>query len=138
MGPFAYRVLEAAYQIRVERAWNPSIYNIRYIKPIDIALIDEICRKYSTIVTVENGTVTEYTSKKEYTVGIRGTGIPDEYIHQSTQEEQRMRCGLTADKIYDCILEEIEKNIVKKIKKFWRYKIYTYLCNPKSREMLSR
>ena len=105
MGSFANRVLEAAYRIMAERAWNPSIYNIRYIK----ALIDEICRKYSTIVTVEDGAVTEYASKKEYTVGIRGTGIPDEYIHQSTQEEQRMRCGLTTDKIYDCILEEIEK-----------------------------
>jgi 1-deoxy-D-xylulose-5-phosphate synthase len=116
-GPFCYRAKEAAEKILAEKGWNPAIYNIRYIKPLDERMLDEIFAEFDRIITVEDGTiigglygaVTEYASKKEYTVGIRGTGIPDEYIHQSTQEEQRMRCGLTTDKIYDCILEEIEK-----------------------------
>ena len=88
-----------------------------YIKPLDEKMLDEILAKFDRIITVEDGTiigglygaVTEYASKKESKAGIRGIGIPDEYIHQSTQEEQREQCGLTQNMIYASILEEIEK-----------------------------
>ena len=116
-GPFCYRAKEAAEKILAEKGWNPAIYNIRYIKPLDEKMLDEILAKFDRIITVEDGTiigglygaVTEYASKKESKAGIRGIGIPDEYIHQSTQEEQREQCGLTQNMIYASILEEIEK-----------------------------
>ena len=116
-GPFCYRAKEAAERIRAEKGWNPGIYNIRYIKPLDEKMLDEIFYGFDRIMTIEDGTiigglygaVTEYASRKEYKAGIRGIGIPDEYIHQSTQEEQREQCGLTQNMIYASILEEFEK-----------------------------
>ena len=116
-GPFCYRAKEAAERIQAEKGWNPAIYNIRYIKPLDEKMLDEIFSGFDRIITVEDGTiigglygaVTEYASKKDYKAGIHGTGIPDEYIHQSTQEEQREQCGLTQEMIYSAILKEIEK-----------------------------
>ena len=116
-GPFCYRAKEAAERIQSEKGWNPAIYNIRYIKPLDEKMLDEVFSGFDRIITVEDGTiigglygaVTEYASKKDYKAGIHGIGIPDEYIHQSTQEEQRERCCLTTNTIYGSILEEIEK-----------------------------
>ena len=116
-GPFCYRAKEAAEKINSEKGWNPAIYNIRYIKPLDEELLDEIFGEFESIITIEDGTiigglysaVTEYASKKGYKKGIHGIGIPDQYINQSTQEEQREQCGLTSDMIYRSILKEIEK-----------------------------
>ena len=116
-GPYCYRAKEAAEKILTEKGWNPAIYNIRYIKPLDEKLLDSIFADFERIITIEDGTiigglysaVTEYASKMEYKAGIRGIGIPDEYIHQSTQEEQREQCGLTGSTIYVSIMEEIEK-----------------------------
>jgi 1-deoxy-D-xylulose-5-phosphate synthase len=116
-GPFCYRAKEAAEKILAEKGWNPAIYNIRYIKPLDERMLDEIFAEFDRIITVEDGTiigglygaVSEYASRKDHKTGIRGIGIPDEYIHQSTQEEQRDRCGLTKNMIYASILEEFEK-----------------------------
>ena len=116
-GPFSYRALEAADQIKAEKGWNPSIYNIRYIKPLDTSLIDNICRKHSVIVTVEDGTVigglhgavAEYISERHPSVRVIPVGIPDRYISQGTQEELREECGLTVKQIYDTIFGEQEK-----------------------------
>ena len=38
-GPFAYRALEAAEQLKSQTGWSPAIYNIRYIKPVDQELL---------------------------------------------------------------------------------------------------
>jgi len=114
-GPVSYRALEAADLMKASGAdWNPSIYNIRYIKPLDTDLIDEACRKHSVIVTVEDGTilgglhgaVAEYISAIWPSVRIIPVGIPDRYISQGTQQELREECGLTASQIKEVILGE--------------------------------
>ena len=114
-GPVAYRAMEATDLLKASGAdWNPSIYNIRYIKPLDTALLDEACRKHSVIVTVEDGTVigglhgavAEYVSAVWPSVRVIPVGIPDRYISQGTQQELREECGLTASRIKEAILGE--------------------------------
>ena len=113
-GPFANRAAEAAEAIKAEKGWNPSIYNIRYIKPLDEKLVRDISGKYSKIVTIEDGTivgglygaVTELVSSMKKPVPVTGVGIPDKYIAQATQEEQREECGLSRDSILR-LFEEI-------------------------------
>lgn len=114
-GPVSYRALEAADLMKASGAdWNPSIYNIRYIKPLDTDLIDEACRRHSVVVTVEDGTiigglhgaVAEYVSAVWPSVRVIPVGIPDRYISQGTQQELRAECGLTASQIKEVILGE--------------------------------
>ena len=120
-GPFANRALEAAEMIKKETGWNPSIYNIRYIKPLDEALLDKIAQNHSKIYTIEDGTllgglhgaVAEYISLMDNPVSISGIGVPDRYISQGTQEELRQECGLTTDEIYKILSKEIEKKLKK-------------------------
>ena len=114
-GPFANRAVEAAMRIKEETGWNPSIYNIRYIKPLDEDLVRAAAQGHDVIITIEDGcikgglygAVTELIASAP--VPVRPVGIPDEYISQGTQEELREECGLTEPEIYRVILEEREK-----------------------------
>lgn len=117
-GPFAYRALEAAEQLKSQTGWSPAIYNIRYIKPVDKELLKEVYENYSRVVTVEDGTVlgglyglvAEFMSAQEEPIPVRSIGIPDRYVQQGTQKELRQECGLTKEGILDVILQEKQKN----------------------------
>ena len=110
-GPVCYRAVEAAVRIQEETGWNPSIYNIRYIKPIDKELLDMISRTYDKVITIEDGctigglygAVAEFMSSAERNIKVKAVGIPDRFISQGTQEELRDECGLTADKIVSAV-----------------------------------
>ena len=115
-GPFAYRAVEAAEIFRQENGWNPTIYNIRYIKPLDQKIMKEVCESYDRVVTIEDGSligglygaVTEYLSSQERPLPVKGVGIPDRYISQGTQEELREECGLTVGELYRVFEEEFK------------------------------
>ena len=117
-GPFAYRALEAAEQLKSQKGWSPAIYNIRYIKPVDQELLKEVYENYSRVVTVEDGTVlgglyglvAEFMSAQEEPIPVRSIGIPDRYVQQGTQKELRQDCGLTKEGILEVILQEKQKN----------------------------
>ena len=117
-GPFAYRALEAAEQLKEQTGWSPAIYNIRYIKPVDKELLKEVYENYSRVVTVEDGTVlgglyglvAEFMSAQEEPIPVRSIGIPDRYVQQGTQKELRQECGLTKEGILEVILQEKQKN----------------------------
>lgn len=117
-GPFAYRALEAAEQLKSQTGWSPAIYNIRYIKPVDQELLRDVYENYDRVVTVEDGTVlgglyglvSEFMSAQLEPIPVRAVGIPDRYIQQGTQKELRQECGLTKEGILDVILQEKQKN----------------------------
>ena len=117
-GPFAYRALEAAEQLKEQTGWSPAIYNIRYIKPVDKELLKEVYENYSRVVIVEDGTVlgglyglvAEFMSAQEEPIPVRSIGIPDRYVQQGTQKELRQDCGLTKEGILEVILQEKQKN----------------------------
>lgn len=116
-GPTVNRAVEAAMKMKEDTGWNPSIYNIRYIKPVDAELLEDISRKYERIITIEDGciigglhaAVAEFMSSKEDPKTVIPVGIPDTYINQATQEEQREQCGLTTDRIYETLHETLKK-----------------------------
>lgn len=113
-GPIANRVAEVAEELRQKTGWNPAIYNIRYIKPIDTGLLKSINEKFSSVITVEDGTVigglhgavAEYMSSAPVQIPVKALGIPDEYVGQGTQDELRRDCGLDKESIEGLILRE--------------------------------
>ncbi len=120
-GPMANRALEAAAELKKEEGWNPSVYNIRYIKPLDEGMMKEVAAKHKAVITVEDGTVigglygavAEYMSAAEAEVRVIPIAIPDIYLSQGTQNELRAECGLTKDGIKEAILKESKKNLKK-------------------------
>ena len=123
-GPMAYRALEAAMELRESMEWYPSIYNIRYIKPVDQEMLAEIAAKFRTVITVEDGTVlgglhgavAEFMSQQDEPLVVVPVGIPDVYVSQGTQDELRDECGLSVARLAHKIMQEKQK-IDKKNKK---------------------
>lgn len=117
-GPVANRAAAAALKMKAETGWNPTIYNIRYIKPLDTALLDSAASYHSRFVTVEDGcvvgglhaAVTEYLSSGADPKPVTAVGIPDRYVSQGTQRELREECGLTENELYRLFEVEKEKN----------------------------
>lgn len=120
-GPFAYRALEAAERICAENPERtPAVYNIRYIKPLDTHLLDHILTDFEHIITIEDGcisgglygAVSEYVIAGDSPIPVTAIGIPDKYITQARQSDQRKECRLDTEGIYGVmtkIFEKIEK-----------------------------
>ena len=125
-GPFVYRAVEAAEELRSETGWSPAIYNIRYIKPIDTDILAEIYAGYDRVITIEDGTVlgglhgavAEYMTAQQRPLPVCAVGIPDRYITQGTQMELRDECRLTKDEMKRVFSEEYQKNEKKRLKRF--------------------
>ncbi len=113
-GPSANRAVEAAMRIKEETGWNPAVYNIRYIKPLDTSMMAEIAAGFGKVITIEDGCVTgglygavsEFISAADRPIPVKPVGIPDRYISQGTQDELREECGLTTEEIYKTIVCE--------------------------------
>lgn len=84
-----------------------SVVNMRWVKPLDTQLIDELIAKgYTHIVTLEEhavmggagSAVNEYllnhTSGIEQQLDIKNIGIADEFIAHGSHDEQLADCGL--------------------------------------------
>lgn len=114
-GPLANRAVEAAKEIYAEIGVLPSVYDMRYIKPLDTSILEEAA-EIGMILTVEDGSmkgglfgaVAEYMSENKKTVTLQGLGIPDMYISQASQGQQRAACGLDKNGIKAKIKEMID------------------------------
>ena len=123
-GPVVNRAIEAAEILKDRTGICSAIYNIRYIKPLDIEMLDQICGKFDEMVTIEDGcivgglygSVAEYVSRHHKEVSVTPIAIPDRYLSQGTQDELRDECGLTTARIVE-LLEEKMKKISKKDQK---------------------
>jgi len=90
-----------------------SHYDMRFLKPLDEALLHKIFASYSKIITVEDGTVKgglgssilAFASKFSYKNRISILGVPDEFIHQGTVDELHKIAKIDAASI----LQEIKK-----------------------------
>lgn len=102
-GPEANRAMEAAKILEETAGVRPAVYDIRYVKPIDKAILDEAAGK-GCVLTVEEGcingglfgAVAEYYASEGVPVPLDGIGIPDRFMAQDRQSEQRKECGLDA------------------------------------------
>lgn len=116
-GPFVNRAVEAAAEFRRMTGCSPSVYNIRYVKPLDADIMAEIAGNSSCVITVEDGcvagglygAVAEYLSGEGKEIRVRPVGIPDRFISQGTQQELREECELDAASLLRIISEEFAK-----------------------------
>ena len=107
IGPMAYMAQEAAAKILKEDGKAYSVYNMRYLKPLDEEILEEACAGCRGIVTVEDGSlkgglfgaVSEWVAQRGLGTVVQGIGIPDRFIAQATQSQQRNDCGLSVEGI---------------------------------------
>ena len=91
----------------------PAHYDMRFVKPLDQAMMHEIAQQYNKIITVEDGTVVggfgsavlEFLSVNSYTPEVKILGIPDRIIEHGKPEELHRECGYDAKGIADAVRE---------------------------------
>ncbi len=117
LGPVANRALEAAQRHKADYWVGPSVYDMRFLKPLDQDIMEEVS-SYKAILTVEDGSlkgglygaVSEYFAARPDAPIIKGVGIPDRFVVQDTQKAQREECGLDTESLFD-LLREMMKNV---------------------------
>lgn len=92
---------------------DPAHYDIRFVKPLDEALLHEVFSNYSKIVTVEDGTVVggfgsailEFMNANGYKADITILGIPDRLVEHGTLKELHRECAYDAAGIEAAVKE---------------------------------
>ncbi len=89
-----------------------ALVNMRFVKPLDETMIQQLCNDYELLVTVEDNAVQggagsavnevimqAALSSSVPAVALLNLGIPDRYIAHAEREEQLEDCGLSARQI---------------------------------------
>ncbi|MBP2170132.1 1-deoxy-D-xylulose-5-phosphate synthase [Erwinia toletana] len=88
-------------------ALNATLVDMRFVKPLDEALILELAASHESLVTLEEGAimggagsgVNELLMAKRRPVPVLNIGLPDQFIPQGTQDEVRHDFQLDAEGI---------------------------------------
>lgn len=88
-------------------ALNATLVDMRFLKPLDEALIAELAATHDSLITLEEGAikggagsgVNEFVMAKRLAVPVLNIGLPDEFIPQGTQDEVRHDYLLDAEGI---------------------------------------
>ena len=96
---FGSRVAAA---LEVGNEINATVVNMRFVKPLDKALIAEMAEQHSLVVTVEENAVqggagsavNEVLQKQGTEIRVLNLGIPDQFIGHGSHQEQLAECGL--------------------------------------------
>ncbi len=95
---------------------NPAHYDMRFVKPIDEALLHEVFAKYNKVITVEDGTVVggfgsavlEFMAAHHYNAEVRILGIPDRIVEHGSLKELHDECGYDAKAIANAVRDMVK------------------------------
>lgn len=112
-GIFAQRAIKKLAKEGISAAH----YDMRFIKPLDEALLHSAFGKFGKIVTVEDGVISggfgsavaEFMLANGYSAEIKMLGVPDSFIEQGTLEELYKECGFDMAGIYHSVKDILTK-----------------------------
>jgi 1-deoxy-D-xylulose-5-phosphate synthase len=104
--------VEACDRLR-ESGFDIAHFDLCFLKPLDEGLMHDIFKKFSTILTVEDGSVQggmgsavlEFMADHGYRVSVKRLGIPDRFIEQGTVAELHHECGYDVEGIIKAVKE---------------------------------
>jgi 1-deoxy-D-xylulose-5-phosphate synthase len=102
-----------ACEILEKEGLNPAHYDLRFVKPLDEALLHEVFQKFDKIITVEDGclqggmgsAVIEFMTDNGYSAKVKRLGIPDRIIEHGEQIELQRECGFDPEGIANAVRE---------------------------------
>lgn len=103
-----------------EQGIDAAHYDLRFVKPLDEALLHDIGQKFSKVITVEDGcvqggmgsAVLEFFNEHGYKPTVAVLGIPDYVIEHAKPAEQYKECGFDADAITEKAISMLAANTV--------------------------
>ena len=111
IGPIGNNVTEAIAALG--DSISVAHYDMRFLKPIDEDILEEVGRKFKRVITVENGVkkgglgsaVLEWMNDHDYQPKVLRLGLPDEFVEHGTVNELQDIVGIGTDGIIKAIKE---------------------------------
>ncbi len=105
-----------APSLQAAEALNASVADMRFVKPLDEALIRELAATHALLVSVEEhaimggagSAVAEYLAQAGIDTPLLILGIPDAFIEHASPAEMLAACGLNAPGIEAAIVDRLE------------------------------
>ena len=102
--------------LEVGERLNATVVNMRFVKPLDTQLIQELAAQHDLLVTVEDNVVAggagsavaEYLHQQGIMISMLHLGLPDRFQGQGSREELLEDAGLTADAIKEAIKQRLQ------------------------------
>ena len=99
--------------LKAAEALDASVANMRFVKPLDVALVKELALTHDALVTVEDGcimggagsAVLEALQADGLSLPVLQLGLPDEYVEHGEPGKLMAQCGLDAAGIERSIRE---------------------------------
>ena len=112
IGPIGNVAAEAIAKTEKDKGLSIAHYDLRFLKPLDTEMLDEIGKKFHRIITVEDGilnggmgsAVLEFMSNHSYTPTVKRIGIPDSFIEHGAPEDLYHLCGMDEEGIYKTLM----------------------------------
>jgi 1-deoxy-D-xylulose-5-phosphate synthase len=90
--------------LKAAERFGATVANMRFIKPLDEALIRELAESHELLVTIEENVVAggagsavnQFLQAQRILMPVLNLGLPDAFIEQGTREELLALCGLDA------------------------------------------
>lgn len=95
---------------------NATLVDMRWIKPLDAALVQELAANHDLLVTVEDNAVAggagsavnELLLARGKAVPTLNLGIPDRFVEHAGQKEQHAWCGIDAEGIVSAVRQRLD------------------------------
>lgn len=113
LGPIGKMAEQAISRAEETTGKQIAHYDLRFLKPLDEKMLNEIGCNFKKILTLEDGSlkggmgsaVLEFMSERGYTPVIKRIGIPDSFVQHGTLEELYRLCGMDEDSIYNTLVD---------------------------------
>ena len=120
LGPIGHAAAEAIARVEAERAAEGrpvtvAHYDLRFLKPLDTELLDEVGRTFRRVVTVEDGVraggmgsaVLEYFADHGCEVRVERLGLPDQFVEHGDLASLHHLVGIDAEGIAAAIRKNL-------------------------------
>jgi len=101
--------------LQAAESLNATVANMRFVKPLDEQLIQQLAKTHDLLVTIEEhaimggagSAVNEFLLAQNLGVPVLNLGIPDAFIEHASHSEMLKSCGLDANGIITAIKKRI-------------------------------
>ena len=111
IGPIGNDVAKIIIEMEQESDIHIAHYDMRFLKPLDDNILEEVAKKFKRIVTLEDGVrnggfgtaIMEWMNDHDHNPHIIRLGIPDKFVEHGKIDELRKIVGLDTETIKNAI-----------------------------------
>ena len=114
LGPIGNTASHAIGRAEKDKGISIAHYDLRFLKPMDEALLHEAGRNFRRIVTVEDGirkggmgsAILEFMADNGYAPQVERIGVPDTFVEHGKVQELYRLCGMDEEGIYEVLIKD--------------------------------